>query len=96
MTLKIGIIGATGYGGAELVRIFKQHPHVEECILYSSSGDGQLYSQSYPHLTTITDQTLKAIDPAAIVQETDAVFLATPAGVSSELTPAHESRGANY
>lgn len=65
MTLKIGIIGATGYGGAELVRIFKHHPHVEECILYSSSGDGQLYSQSYPHLTTITDQTLKAIDPAS-------------------------------
>lgn len=93
MTLKIGIIGATGYGGAELVRIFKQHPHVDECILYSSSGDGQLYSQSYPHLTTITDQTLKAIDPAAIVRETDAVFLATPAGVSSELTPKLMNQG---
>ncbi|PIK25921.1 N-acetyl-gamma-glutamyl-phosphate reductase [Bacillus pumilus] len=93
MTLKIGIIGATGYGGAELVRILRHHPHVKECILYSSSGDGQSYSQSYPHLTNIADQTLKAIDPGAIVQETDAVFLATPAGVSSELSPKLMNRG---
>ncbi|MGE6630956.1 N-acetyl-gamma-glutamyl-phosphate reductase [Bacillus sp. NPDC077027] len=91
--MKIGILGATGYGGAELVRILNHHPHVEECILYSSSGNGQSYSHSYPHLTNIADQKLKAIDPAAIVEETDAIFLATPAGVSSELTPKLMNQG---
>ncbi|POX32055.1 N-acetyl-gamma-glutamyl-phosphate reductase, partial [Bacillus sp. Ru63] len=41
--MKIGIVGATGYGGTELVRILSQHPHAEECILYSSSGEGNVY-----------------------------------------------------
>ncbi|MBU5246352.1 N-acetyl-gamma-glutamyl-phosphate reductase [Bacillus sp. FSL K6-1012] len=85
--MKIGIVGATGYGGAELVRILTHHPHAEECILYSSSGEGKVYSNVYPHLTGLAEQKLKPIDMNTIKQEIDVMFLAAPPGVSSELTP---------
>ncbi|UYP04490.1 N-acetyl-gamma-glutamyl-phosphate reductase [Bacillus subtilis] len=85
--MKIGIVGATGYGGTELVRILSHHPHAEECILYSSSGEGNVYSEGYPHLTGLADQQLKPIDMNTIKHEIDIMFLAAPPGVSSELTP---------
>lgn len=76
--MKIGIVGATGYGGAELVRILTHHPHTEECILYSSSGEGNVYSNTYPHLTGLAEQRLKPIDMNTIKQEIDVMFLAAP------------------
>lgn len=85
--MKIGIVGATGYGGTELVRILSHHPHAEECILYSSSGEGNVYSEGYPHLTGLANQKLKPIDMNTIKHEIDIMFLAAPPGVSSELTP---------
>ncbi|WP_258728997.1 N-acetyl-gamma-glutamyl-phosphate reductase [Bacillus atrophaeus] len=85
--MKIGIVGATGYGGAELVRILKNHPHAEECILYSSSGQGNAYSETYPHMSGLVHQTLQPINMNTIKHEADVMFLATPPGVSSELTP---------
>ncbi|MFD3203817.1 N-acetyl-gamma-glutamyl-phosphate reductase, partial [Bacillus sp. LR_5] len=63
------------------------HPHAEECILYSSSGEGNVYSEGYPHLTGLADQQLKPIDMNTIKHEIDIMFLAAPPGVSSELTP---------
>ncbi|MEG7335111.1 N-acetyl-gamma-glutamyl-phosphate reductase [Bacillus sp. 0102A] len=85
--MKIGIVGATGYGGTELVGILSHHPHAEECILYSSSGEGNVYSEVYPHLTGLADQKLKPIEMNTIKHEIDIMFLAAPPGVSSELTP---------
>lgn len=69
--MKIGIIGATGYGGAEITRIIRSHPHVGECILYSSSDEGLPYHQSYPHLVKLTNQILKPIEIEQIADEID-------------------------
>ncbi|MEC1590000.1 N-acetyl-gamma-glutamyl-phosphate reductase [Bacillus sonorensis] len=89
--MKIGIIGATGYGGAEIVRILRSHPYVDECILYSSSDEGVPYHQSYPHLFKLTDQILKPIEIERIAGEIDFLFMAAPPGVSSRLTPQLDS-----
>lgn len=56
-------------------------------MLYSSSGEGNVYSEGYPHLTGLADQQLKPIDMNTIKHEIDIMFLAAPPGVSSELTP---------
>jgi N-acetyl-gamma-glutamyl-phosphate reductase len=85
--VKIGIVGATGYGGAELMRILHAHPYAEDCILYSSSDDGLPYEESYPHFKNIVNNALQPIDIEKMSEEVDFVFLATPPGVSSELTP---------
>ena len=39
--LRAAIIGATGYGGVELIRILSQHPHVEIAMVISTSQEGQ-------------------------------------------------------
>lgn len=83
--MKVAIIGATGYGGVELIRLLHQHPEVHIHSVHSSSKEGSDLTETYPHL--YAEMTLKKIDPIAIAGEVDLVFLATPSGVSSELTP---------
>ncbi len=85
--MKVGIIGATGYGGVELYRILLNHPFVEECILYSSSEMDVPYIQSFPHLTELSDHTLRKIDVEEIKNNITVLFLATPPGVSRSLSP---------
>lgn len=85
--MKAGVIGATGYGGAELLRILQSHPEFQIESVYSSSQQGKSIVDHYPHLTNIVPMTLEDIDPAAISRNTDIVFLATPSGVSAEIAP---------
>ncbi|WHY83140.1 N-acetyl-gamma-glutamyl-phosphate reductase [Siminovitchia fortis] len=85
--MKAGVIGATGYGGAELLRILQSHPKFQIESVYSSSQQGKSIVDHYPHLTDIVPMTLEEIDPAAIAKKTDIVFLATPSGVSAEIAP---------
>ena len=40
--MKVGIIGATGYGGIELIRFLHQHPHVKQIQLFTSSDEGAI------------------------------------------------------
>ncbi len=91
--MRVGIIGATGYGGAELLRLLHHHPHVKEIHLYTSSKEGVYIHKSYPHLSSIYDQPLKPIKLSSIKEEVDAVFLATPAGVSAEWSEAFAENG---
>ena len=85
--MKVGIIGATGYGGVELYRILSNHPHVDECILYSSSEAGIPYINSLPHLAELSNHILKSIDVEEIKNNIAVLFLATPPGVSKSLSP---------
>lgn len=85
--MKVGIVGATGYGGAELLRILGSHPEFAITSLYTSSQQGNLIEQHYPHLTGIFPQKLEEINPVEMAKHTDLIFLATPSGVSSELAP---------
>ncbi|WP_226670635.1 N-acetyl-gamma-glutamyl-phosphate reductase [Metabacillus litoralis] len=85
--MKVGIVGATGYGGVELYRILSNHPHVDECILYSSSEMDVPYTLSFPHLNNLSDHRLKNIDVEEMKKNVDVLFLATPPGVSSKLSP---------
>lgn len=85
--MKVGIIGASGYGGVELYRILSMHPYVSLCNLYTSSDESRLYQIVYPHLNQLSEETLQPIDTELIKQENDVIFLATPSGISAQLTP---------
>ncbi len=92
--LRAGIVGATGYSGVELIRLLSQHPEIQVDRLYSSSQEGVELAAMFPHVANLALPKLEAIDPLAIAQANDVVFLATPSGVSSALTPqllAHSS-----
>ena len=80
---KIGIIGATGYTGSELVRILTNHPDVEITVITSESRAGELFSDVHPFLQGIADQKLVSINQIDDY-ELDLVFLALPHGVSMD------------
>ncbi|MCP3027343.1 N-acetyl-gamma-glutamyl-phosphate reductase [Halobacillus sp. A5] len=84
--MQIGIVGATGYGGVELFRLLYSHPGVENINLYSSTQHGEFFQEIYTHVNN-ENYTLKDLNPDEMKQQLDIIFLATPAGVSSELTP---------
>lgn len=80
---KIGIIGATGYTGSELVRILKNHPQVEIEIITSESRAGEKFSDVHPFFAGIVDDELKSINEIENV-DIDLAFLALPHGISME------------
>lgn len=89
MSGKVGvaIVGATGYGGVELIRLLAFHPEAEVTSVISSSAAGTPIADGYPHLTNIQEGTLDEVDPQTIKAKADVVFLATPAGIASKLAP---------
>lgn len=84
--MQVGIIGATGYGGLELLRFLYNHSEIEKIHLFSSTEDGTKFSNKYTHLRKIIDQPLQKIEPEAL-QKLDLIFTSTPSGVSSKLIP---------
>ena len=84
--MKVGIIGATGYGGLELIRLLHNHPEVEQINLFTSSEEGTLFSNKFPHTTNLYDQPLQKIDYAQLI-DFDVIFASTPSGVTSKLLP---------
>ncbi|MBH5320641.1 N-acetyl-gamma-glutamyl-phosphate reductase [Paenibacillus sp. GSMTC-2017] len=83
----VAIVGSTGYGGVELIRLLASHPLVEVTSVISSSNAGTPITEGYPHLAGIQEQLLDDVDPAAIKAKADVVFLATPPGVAAKLAP---------
>ncbi|PXW92168.1 N-acetyl-gamma-glutamyl-phosphate reductase [Streptohalobacillus salinus] len=84
--IKIGIVGGTGYGAVELLRILTQHPHVDEINIYSNSKAGDKISDSYPHLDAIANIEMKTLSVAE-AKTNDVLFFATPPGVSHQWIP---------
>ncbi len=75
--LRVGIVGATGYAGGELVRLLARHPNVELVGLVGRDRDDEPIGTIHPHLAT-TGLTVDAVlpDTAGL----DAIFLAMPHG----------------
>jgi N-acetyl-gamma-glutamyl-phosphate reductase len=79
--IRVGIIGTTGYVGAELVRILARHPDVDLVGLQGRDRDHDPLGGIHPHLTT-TELTVHSTLPPV-----DAVFLALPHGTAAALVP---------
>ncbi|MFB4162778.1 N-acetyl-gamma-glutamyl-phosphate reductase [Alteribacillus sp. JSM 102045] len=82
--MKVAIVGATGYGGIELIRLLHNHPEVNGISVFSSSQEGKTIAESYPHVLEIVEETLEDINADQLKQH-DVVFLSTPPGVSADL-----------
>ncbi|AGF52849.1 N-acetyl-gamma-glutamyl-phosphate reductase [Synechocystis sp. PCC 6803] len=90
---RVGIIGASGYGGIQLVRLLLEHPQVELTYLAGHSSAGKPYSDLYPHLTHRVNLTIEPIDLEAIASRCDAVFLGLPNGLACDMAPALLAKG---
>ncbi len=84
--MNISVIGATGYSGAELMRILSGHKQVNVKHAISRSFAGQKMSDIYPSFIAC-DYTLEALDIDAICADSDIVFTCLPHGTSSDVVP---------
>lgn len=78
--IKAGIIGATGYAGAELVRILLAHPEVEIVWYGSRSYVDQDYASIYGNFFKLVDAKCLDDDLPKLAEEADVIFTATPQG----------------
>ncbi len=91
--LKLGIIGATGYVGAEVLRLLSTRKDIEITTVVSNSFVGQPYSSVYPSLRGIFDKPCDALDMDAISQKADFFITALPHGVSTDVIPSLLEKG---
>ena len=84
--IKVGIVGATGYTGAELLRILAQHPQAEVTVLTSRQEAGRRADALYPHLRGYCDLAYTAPEMNAL-KACSAVFFATPHGTAMQMAP---------
>ncbi len=78
--IKAGIIGATGYAGAEIVRLLMGHPEVEIKWLGSRSYIDQRYADIYRNMFQIVEDVCKDDNLDKLAEEVDVIFTATPQG----------------
>ncbi len=90
---RVAVVGATGYAGAELVRILAGHPEVELSMLTSRQHEGKKFSEVYPAMAGVVDAVCEKYSDDAVAQSADIVFTALPHKLPMAIVPAMLERG---
>lgn len=93
--MQVGIVGGSGYGGGELLRLLTGHPVARLRVVAGRSAVGAAVGQVFAHLagSAVADVRISAVDVDELAA-CDVVLLATPHGVSLDLAPALVTAGA--
>jgi len=83
--VKVGVAGATGYAGQELVALLARHPGADLQIAMSSSAESA--ARPMPRLARIWDGAPEPLDPARLARSVDVAFLAVPEQAAAALAP---------
>ncbi|MBI4432557.1 MAG: N-acetyl-gamma-glutamyl-phosphate reductase [Candidatus Omnitrophica bacterium] len=91
--MKVGVIGATGYTGEELVRILVRHPHIE--LTYASGNQERQakLQEIFPYLKNAIDLECRAFSSEEAASKSDFVFLSLPHTVSMATAPSFLKAG---
>lgn len=85
--MKAGVVGATGYLGAELLRLLADHPHLEVTTVQADSSAGSELGALYPGLArAYRGLVVSGYDEPSLL-ECDVVFVAVPSGASQKIIP---------
>ncbi|HEX8550908.1 MAG TPA: N-acetyl-gamma-glutamyl-phosphate reductase [Abditibacteriaceae bacterium] len=92
--VRVGLVGASGYGGAELARLISAHPNATVTAA-TASGEraGQKLSDLFPSLRGICDVVLAPFDADTLAQSCDVVFFSLPHGKTFDMAPPLLERG---
>lgn len=84
---RVAVVGGTGYGGMELLRLLVGHPQVEVTTITSRSESGPV-GDVHGHLRGFTELEFTNVAPLELAADHDAVFFAAPHGVAAQAAPA--------
>ncbi|MEW6211992.1 MAG: N-acetyl-gamma-glutamyl-phosphate reductase [Acidobacteriota bacterium] len=85
--VKVAILGGSGYGGSELLRLLLFHPQAEIKLVSANEHAGKRVDAVHPNLAHLTDLTFEATPDPATLTDIDCVFLALPHGQAMEIVP---------
>ncbi len=91
--VRAGVVGATGYAGAELVSILAGHPHVELTVLTSRQYAGRPIADVYPALSGVVDMVCQPYEVDLLAELAEVVFLSLPHQLSMSFVPELLDRG---
>src|SRR3954471_5184815 len=87
-SIRVAILGASGYIGGEALRLLLGHPYVEVAAVTSTTNAGQPVTSVHPHLAKMTDLKFAADLAPGEAPEYDAIFMALPHGQAMARVPA--------
>jgi N-acetyl-gamma-glutamyl-phosphate reductase len=90
---RVAVIGASGYGGLQTLRLLQNHPQLEVSFLGGERSSGKRWSDLVPFLPLPGDPVVRACDPEAIAAAADLAVLSLPNGLASRLAPALVEKG---
>ena len=85
--IKVGILGASGYTGLELIRILLNHPHIKIFTITSEKYSGNKISDVFPSFKGHLDLKYEALSPEEVSKKCDFVFSALPHKASMSAVP---------
>jgi len=91
--MRVGIVGATGYAGLEILRLSASHPDLEVVLATGESNAGRRVAEFAPALAGLVPELVFATTTDVLDTELDVVFLALPHGHSQGLVPTLLERG---
>ncbi len=91
--IRVGLVGAIGYGGRELIRLISMHPDAKLVAAAELEG-GKRLEDLLPAFGKIVDVVVETFDPEALAKKCDVVFIAVPGTKSMPLGAALRAAGA--
>jgi N-acetyl-gamma-glutamyl-phosphate reductase len=91
--LKVAVAGASGYMGAELLRLLSVHPKLQVTAVTSERLSGERLDHVFPHLRGLSDLSFEELDANRLADRVEVVFLALPHMESQRAIPALRARG---
>lgn len=92
--INVGIVGATGYGGRELLRLLTGHPGVNLVAAASTSASDKALCDELPAFNKLINLTFETFDAASLTQRCDVVFVGVPGKASMGPVAALREAGA--
>ncbi len=87
MTVKIGILGGSGYTGVELLRILLTHPETETTVITSRKYAGRRVSSVFPSMSGMTSLSFTDPDMAEMASAADVIFTCVPHQTAMNVVP---------
>ncbi len=92
LTIRVGVVGASGYSGLELLKLLLAHPRVHVMKLFGNASSGKSIDAVHPSLRGVLTTTIEEFSPSRL-NDVDLLFVALPSGHAMTIVPAALAAG---